>query len=206
MIPSGRLLTALALLMLFWAPVARAEPQDRDRAPAGRDAPMTMTAVIDFDAPQEPWQSIDDAVMGGVSHSEMVISDGIAVFRGVVSLDNNGGFASVRSQPRLHDLSELEGLVVRVRGDGKRYGFRVRTTSRFDGVSYQVALETPAGEWREVVLPFDRFEPVFRGRRVADAPALDPGTIRTFGLIIAGSQAGPFRLELEWIRGYRPPA
>jgi len=201
----GRALAVLVAAALSSAPVAAGGELAADPPPIWEDARVTTTSVIDFDVEREPWPSLDDVVMGGVSRSEMVINDGIAVFRGVVSLDNNGGFASVRSRPARHDLSDLDGLIVRVRGDGKRYGFRVRTTSAFDGVSYQVALETPAGEWREVKLPFDRFEPVFRGRRVADAPALDPGSIQTFGLIIAGSQAGPFELELDWVRGYRSP-
>jgi NADH dehydrogenase [ubiquinone] 1 alpha subcomplex assembly factor 1 len=141
--------------------------------------------------------------MGGVSNSEMVLEDGFAVFRGTVSLENNGGFASVRSRPVEHDLSAFDGLVLRIRGDGKRYGFRLRTSAAFDGVSYQVAFIAPAGEWRELRLPFDAFEPVFRGRRVPEHPPLDPAKVVTFGLIISDNQAGPFRLDLEWIEGFR---
>jgi monofunctional biosynthetic peptidoglycan transglycosylase len=116
-----------------------------------------------------------------------------------VSFDNNGGFASVRSRPAHHDLSDCDGLVLKVRGDGKRYGFRLRTTATFDGVSYQATLVPPTGEWLEVKLPFDEFEPVFRGRKVADHPPLDPAEIRTFGVIIA-RQEGPFRLDVASIR------
>ena len=50
---------------------------------------------------------------------------------------------------------------------------------------------------------FSAFEPVFRGRRVPDHPPLDPAEVKTLGLLIADKQAGPFRLELEWISGYR---
>jgi hypothetical protein len=155
--------------------------------------------VVDFSSGGEPWASIDDAVMGGVSASEMVVADGHASFRGTVSFDNNGGFASVRSRPARRDLSACDGLVLKVRGDGKRYGFRLRTTEAFDGVSYQATVAPPAGEWREVTLPFDAFEPVFRGRRVADHPRLDPAEIHTFGIIIA-RQEGPFRLDIASIR------
>jgi NADH dehydrogenase [ubiquinone] 1 alpha subcomplex assembly factor 1 len=163
----------------------------------------TETTVIDFRGGGQPWPSIDDVVMGGVSNSEMVLEDGFAVFRGTVSLENNGGFASVRSRPVEHDLSSFDGLVLRIRGDGKRYGFRLRTSAAFDGVSYQVAFNAPTGEWRELRLPFDTFEPVFRGRRVSDHPPLDPAKVVTFGLIISDKQDGPFQLDLEWIEGFR---
>jgi monofunctional biosynthetic peptidoglycan transglycosylase len=168
---------------------------------AGEGGPQQM--IIDFSAGARAWRSIDDVVMGGLSSSGMVLEDGVAVFRGEVSLENNGGFASVRSEPQDHDLSAFDGVVLRVRGDGKGYRFRLRTTRAFDGVSYQAPLEPAAGTWQEVTIPFSAFEPVFRGRRVPDHPPLDPARVQTFGLLIADRQAGPFRLEVEWIRGYR---
>jgi hypothetical protein len=158
--------------------------------------------IVDFARGAEAWPSIDDAVMGGVSSSEMTVEDGIASFRGSVSFDNNGGFASVRSRPERRDLSAFDGLILRMRGDGKRYGFRIRTSASFDGVSYQATVSPPAGEWRDVVLPFSDFVPVWRGRTVADHPPLDPAQVTTFGLIIA-RQEGPFRIDLANIRGFR---
>lgn len=158
--------------------------------------------IFDFSSGSQAWPSIDDAVMGGVSTSEMSVEHGVASFRGTVSFDNNGGFASVRSRPERHDLSACAGLILEVRGDGKRYGFRLRTTDAFDGVSYQAELAPPPGEWVEVELPFSAFEPVYRGRRVPDHPPLDPSRVTTFGLIIA-RQEGPFRLDLAGIHGYR---
>ena len=158
--------------------------------------------IIDFAKESSAWPSIDDAVMGGVSSSRMSIEDGFATFRGEVSFDNNGGFASVRSRPRLRDLSSFEGLVLRVRGDGKRYGFRIRTNTSFDGVSYQLVISPPAGEWHDVKLRFADFEPVYRGRTVAGHPPLDPARVTTLGLIIS-RQEGPFRLDIASIGGYR---
>lgn len=156
--------------------------------------------IIDFSSQNRGWPSIDDTVMGGVSQSSMTVIDGVASFSGMVSFDNNGGFASVRSRPQLHDLSAFEGVVLDVRGDGKRYGFRIRTDASFDGVSYQANLQPPSGEWTEVPIRFTDFVPVFRGRRVVDHPPLDPSRVTTLGFIIS-RQEGPFRLEVRSIRG-----
>jgi monofunctional biosynthetic peptidoglycan transglycosylase len=158
--------------------------------------------IFDFTAEAEAWPSIDDGVMGGMSSSEMAVEEGIASFRGAVSFANNGGFASVRSRPERRDLSAFDGLIVRVRGDGRRYGLRLRTDAAFDGVSYQAELQPPAGAWVEVALPFSAFAPVFRGRPVPGHPPLDPARVTTFGLIIA-RQEGPFRIDLANIRGWR---
>ena len=51
-----------------------------------------------------------------------------------------------------------------------------------------------------MVLPITDFQPMFRGRVVTDAPALDPARIRVFGFLIADRQAGPFRLVIESIQ------
>lgn len=158
--------------------------------------------IFDFREDFDPWRSIDDGVMGGLSQSSMTPEEGRARFEGIVSLQNDGGFASVRSRPETHDLSAFDGIALRVRGDGKTYAIRLRTSAAFDGVSYQTTARTVAGEWAELRLPFSEFRPVFRGREVAGSPILDPAEIKTFGLLIAERQAGAFRLELEWIRAY----
>ena len=168
-------------------------------------ADLGEQTVFDFGPAAEPWPSIDDTVMGGRSRSAMRIEGGTAVFAGVVSLDNNGGFASLRSRPAAHDLRGFAGIVLRVLGDGKTYGLRLRTDAAFDGVSYQAPLPTEAGRWTEVRLPWSAFRPGFRGRPVAKHPALDPGAIKTFGLIIADRQEGAFRLEIDRIQAYRQP-
>ena len=161
--------------------------------------------LVRFERPgdAELWQAIDDVVMGGQSASGLHHDeDGVPAFRGDVSLANNGGFASVRSQPERINLEEYAGLELRIRGDGKRYRFRLRTRSGWGGVAYQAAFDTVPGQWQTVRFPFSTFTATYRGRSVPDAPPLDPSQIYTYGLMIADKQAGPFRLELDWLRAY----
>lgn len=169
--------------------------------PAGETGEKDPMTIIDFSRGDATWPHINDGVMGGLSAGEMSAADGYATFRGTISFENNGGFSSVRSQAVVHDLSAFEGLVLRVRGDGKRYGFRLKTDASFDGVSYQFEIEPPAGEWTEIYAPFTGFIPVYRGRVVRDHPPLDPSLIATFGLIIS-RQEGPFHIDIESIRAY----
>ena len=163
----------------------------------------SITPIIDFSEDSDAWRSIDDVVMGGVSASKFVVSDGIGVFKGNVSLENNGGFASARSKPGSFDLSDFDGLCIRIRGDGKSYGFRLRTNSNFDGISYQARFNTKAGEWIELKFDIDVFEAVFRGRKVPNADPLDPSAIKSFGVIISDKQEGPFQIEIDYIAAYK---
>ena len=146
------------------------------------------------------WCAIDDSVMGGVSHSRLRHdANGHAVFEGVVSLANNGGFASVRSRPMDLGMSGAGHYSLEVHGDGKRYKLNVRTDDAFDGVGYQARFEAPAGTWTAVRLPLSEFQPTFRGRSVPGAPPLDPARVRQIGFMIADRQAGSFVLRLRSI-------
>lgn len=153
----------------------------------------------------QQWRTINDTVMGGVSSSSFrTPGNGIAEFRGYVSLENYGGFASVRSRPSFRDLSAYEGIALRVRGDGKSYKLGLTTDTSWNAVMYQASFETVAGEWVEVKLPFKSCcTPQFRGREVTDAPALDPSRILQISLMISEKQEGPFGLEIDWISAYK---
>jgi len=170
--------------------------------PVNTDAPPEK-ALFDFSTATNAtaWQIVNDDVMGGVSTSRFDVMNGVAVFRGEVSLQNNGGFASVRSSPARQNLAGLDAFVVRVRGDGRRYKFTVRTEAGFDMPIYQCAFATKRGEWEEHRLPFKDFVPTFRGQVLTNVPALDATGVVSLGFLISDRQEGPFRLELAWIKG-----
>jgi hypothetical protein len=157
--------------------------------------------VIDFLDPAQvlQWNPVNDRVMGGVSTSQATATAEGMAFSGVVSLDNNGGFASIRTLPCEYGLDGVVALVLRVRGDGKAYKFGIRTDEAYDGVQYQMRFATQAGEWQDIRLPLNEFQPTFRGR-IVQAPSLDPARIRVFGLLISDRQAGSFRLVVESIK------
>ena len=144
--------------------------------------------------------------MGGVSTSRFQVLTNGAVFSGVVSLENNGGFASVRSSRVRQNLNGLAAFVVRVRGDGRRYKFIVRTETGFDTLIYQCAFTPKRDEWEEHRLSFKDFIPTFRGSVLTNVPLLDPAKVSSVGFIIAGQQAGPFRLEIAAIRAVVNPS
>jgi monofunctional biosynthetic peptidoglycan transglycosylase len=157
--------------------------------------------VVDFQSPTNArWQVVNDDVMGGVSASSFRITNGVAVFRGDVSLENNGGFASVRSLPAQHDLGKADSFVIRVRGDGRRYKFTARMDQSFDSAIYQCGFTTKQGEWEEHRLPLKDFVASFRGRVLAHEPPLNAGGVTSVGFLISDKQAGAFQLEIAWVK------
>jgi monofunctional biosynthetic peptidoglycan transglycosylase len=163
------------------------------------------TPLFDFGDPSRAggFAPIDDAVMGGRSRSRATVVGGALRFEGEVSLEDGGGFASIRSAPAPLDLSGATGLALRVRGDGRRYKVNLRTDDAPEDVAWQASFETATGGWEVVLLPLDRFSPVARGRPAPGAGPLRPDRIRTVGLLISDRQAGPFRLEVATMAGYR---
>jgi len=157
--------------------------------------------ICDFNRSCLTWRNVDDVVMGGLSRSSMQVDhDGPATFRGVLSLERNGGFASVRSVPDEKNYADCDRFRLRVKGDGRRYSFRVRNDDRFDGVVYASDFGTIAGEWMDVELPFSGFRPLFRGKVVPGAPPMDPGNVAQLGVLISSKQEGAFCLQIEWIK------
>jgi monofunctional biosynthetic peptidoglycan transglycosylase len=163
--------------------------------------PASDKVLFDFTVPTNSpaWQVVNDDVMGGISTSRFEFLTNSAVFTGVVSLENNGGFASVRSLPVRENLTGLDAFVIRVRGDGRRYKFTVRTETGFDTPIYQRVFPTKRGEWVEHRLPFKDFIPTFRGRVLTDVPPLNPAKVSSLGFLISDKQDGPFRLEIASI-------
>lgn len=166
-----------------------------------------MSSLIHrFDTPAatQNWQPINDGVMGGVSVSRMRFdSAGYAVFEGEVSLENKGGFASVRASELELGCADTVGYVLTVCGDGHTYKLNLRTDSGFDGVNYQAIFTSARGLWTQTVLPLAAFEPSFRGRTVQGAPPLQPERVRQVGLMISDKQTGKFRLMVKTIEAVR---
>lgn len=161
--------------------------------------------VFDFTLghPLEGWQIVNDGVMGGRSRSEFVLSaDSTALFRGVLSLANYGGFASVRSPVGEYGLGSFDGIRLRLRGDGRTYDLRLRTDTAFDGIAYRRSLDPPEGVWVTIKVPFREFEPTFRGRTVPNAPPLRPEDIRRLGVLIGDKRESPFLLQIAWMAAY----
>jgi monofunctional biosynthetic peptidoglycan transglycosylase len=158
--------------------------------------------LISFDGsrPGPRWLAVNDGVMGGRSRGGPAIVDGHLQFRGHLSLANNGGFASVRTAGRDFDISGAAVVLLRVRGDGRRYQLRLATDARHRGiaVSYGGGFATQAGQWIQVRVPLAELQPTVRGRAL-DGPPLDPTRVREIGLLIADGREGPFALDVDWI-------
>lgn len=165
--------------------------------------------LFDFQKPEAAklWRPVNDGVMGGVSDGRFRITEqGMMEFYGTLSLENNGGFASVRSTPKKLGLTDGDVIVARVRGDGRQYYLNLRVPTRRIAFSYRASFATKKGKWQEVKVPLKQFQATAFGRPIKDAAPVDPGEVNSVGFLLADKKAGPFKLEVEWIKALKPSA
>ncbi|MBF2007652.1 MAG: CIA30 family protein [Chlorogloeopsis fritschii C42_A2020_084] len=186
---------------------------------AAKYLPKTGEKVLfDFTNPSTEikniWGAVDDVVMGGVSESNIQLVEGTALFAGNVSTANSGGFASVRTKnfSPPFNLSGYKGIELRLKGDGQRYKFFLRTDERWDGVGYSYSFDTEANTWMEIRIPFADLIPVFRAKTLKDCPPIDASKISSFQLMLSKFEydgalnpkfsPGGFTLKIESIKAY----
>ena len=148
------------------------------------------------------WFVVNDNVMGGRSEGDFAIDGGELHFSGITNT-RGGGFSSIRTGAMERDLSDFAGIRLRVKGDGRRYTWRLTTNARWSGrpVGYWADFETEAGTWIAVDIPFSGFVPQFRGQRL-DGPELDTSRITGMGLMIYDKLDGPFELRVASVHAY----
>ncbi|MDC0278990.1 CIA30 family protein [bacterium] len=162
--------------------------------------------LFDFDQPKtaNEWQTVNDGVMGGRSVGRFKINTDEAMeFFGNLSLENNGGFASVRSRESKLGIQAGDPIVIRVRGDGRQYNLRLNLPRSVGRISYQQAFKTEKDKWIEVTLPMEKFVASWRGRMFPNEK-LDPRNVSGMGIQLSDKKPGPFKLEIDWIKAGTP--
>ena len=148
----------------------------------------------------EGWGTVNDTVMGGVSSSSTIWEAGQMVFAGDLSLDNNGGFTSVRGpiDERLGALlADATQLTVQATGDGKVYLLQLRTV---DDQLYVQRFTTVAEVEQTYPLDLTAFEPVGRFLDpLPDAAPLDPSRVAQVVIYLLDKQEGAFRMAVRRI-------
>ncbi|MEI6235770.1 MAG: CIA30 family protein [Planctomycetota bacterium] len=164
------------------------------------EEPLPLFDFTDADSAKE-WQTVNDGVMGGVSDGKFKITgDKTMEFFGTLSLANNGGFASVRTKNKKMGFEKGDTLVAKVRGDGREYSINLYVNKPLVAFAYRATLQTKKDGWIEVKIPLDTFEATWFGKLVKDAGAVKPDEINALGFMLSDKTAGPFKMDVEWIK------
>jgi len=143
------------------------------------------------------WSIVDDVVMGGRSSGNFYLNkEGHGIFEGRVSLDNNGGFSSVRYNFAKMSIKSYSKIILKVKGDGKSYQFRLKSKST-DYYSYITSFKT-SEDWEIIEVKLSDLYPAFRGRNL-NIPNFDKDNIEEIAFLIGNKREENFKLEIDYI-------
>jgi hypothetical protein len=143
------------------------------------------------------WRVVDDGVMGGMSAGNFQRNDkGEGVFSGVVSLENNGGFSSLRYRFSRKEIGSATRMKIMLQGDGKNYQFRLKDElSSYHSYVYEFKT---TGNKQEMIIPLKEMFPSFRGRRLKMSN-FSGDHIEEIAFLISNKVAEKFKLRLSSI-------
>jgi len=156
-------------------------------------------SIFNFSSESEidKWQIVNDGVMGGVSKSSLELTEnGHGAFTGHASLENNGGFASVRLPCDVKVENNKQEIVLKIKGDAKTYQCRLKG-DRSQSESY-VHEFTTTGEWQTIRLKLKDFHPQYRGRKL-NGSNFNFENIKLFGFLISNKKEEDFELLIDSI-------
>jgi len=146
------------------------------------------------------WVIINDTVMGGRSQAKLGLDKHYLIFSGELSLQNNGGFASIRRISPNIDWSANKLVQIKVKGDGRRYQFRLRSNANMDGVAYVAQFNTIENTEQTIVFGLNDFTASFRGRVIPSAAKLNFDDVKQLGFMLADKTSGKFVLSVREIK------
>ena len=143
------------------------------------------------------WSVVDDGVMGGVSQGSLRINyEGHGVFSGYVSLENYGGFSSIRYNTIPVSVVGYEFLSIKVFGDDKDYQIRVKS-DYYDRHVYSKSFFAK-NEWQEISIPLGKMKPQFCGRKLRMSN-FNERSIVEIGILIGNKIEEDFTLFIDSI-------
>ncbi len=160
---------------------------------------MNSTLLFDFNEKSniDVWNIVDDGVMGGLSASQIALDQsGNAVFSGFVTTENNGGFCSVQYNLKTIILQQKTFFSIRLKGDGKKYQFRVKSKNN-DYFSYIYEFQT-TNDWQNIEIPITEMYASFRGRTL-NIPNYDGTSLAQLAFLISNKRNENFKLVIDKI-------
>ena len=163
------------------------------------NVPLNSIKIFDFNSKSNinSWQIVNDVVMGGKSSSTITINkDGHGQFSGTVSIENNGGFSSVRHAFKSVSVKKISKICVLIKGDGKDYQLRIKDSFK-NYFSYINTFST-SGKWQLIEIPLINMYPSFRGRKLTK-PNFYQDAIEEITFLIANNKNEKFQLIIDKI-------
>ena len=95
-------------------------------------------------------------------------------------------------------LKNIKGFKIRLKGDGKKYKFRLRESYRSS--NYSTDFDTKSGIWTSIEILVSDLNPMFMGYYSRNTKKLEIENISSLGFQISDKQEGEFKLEIMHVK------
>lgn len=147
------------------------------------------------------WVMISDNIMGGITKSTLEYQENTLNLSGNISLDNFGGFSSVKTRFNNVDLSAYKGIRIRHKSSNQTFAFTLEDTKNWTLPNYKGDFfNKKQDEWEISTIYFKDFKQYQIGEPTGEKLNLERlKNIVRMGVITTDKREGPFSLEIDYI-------
>ena len=155
-----------------------------------------VSSMIELD-----WYSLNDGVMGGVSTGSVKLVDNQLLYRGQLSLENRGGFSTVRANVPKMD-KDATGVEIKVKGSARPFKLNLaKSTSDWNLNQWSYTMDVES-DWKTIKVPFTAFTHEIMGRRPGMVEPITARDIEKISIQISDKNTEPFELNIASIDLY----
>ena len=163
-----------------------------------------QSSIIDFGnsaGKNQEWILLSDNIMGGVTKSKIEYTTNSVLLSGNISLDNFGGFSSVKTKFKKIDLSAFKGIRIRHKSNNQKFAFTLEDTQNWTLPNYKGNFfNQKPNEWETSTILFKDFKEYQIGEPTGEKLELERlKNIVRIGVITTEKKEGPFSLEIDYI-------
>jgi len=163
-----------------------------------------QSSIIDFGNSAEKnqeWKLLSDNVMGGVTKSKIEYTNNSVLLTGNISLDNYGGFSSIKTNYKNIDLSNFNGIKIKFKSANQKFAFTLEDNQNWMQPNFKREFSPKKDNtWEEVIIYFKDFQEVVIGKPTGNrmkSKSLE--NIVRMGIMTYEKKEGPFSLEVDYI-------
>jgi NADH dehydrogenase [ubiquinone] 1 alpha subcomplex assembly factor 1 len=163
-----------------------------------------QSSLIDFGnltEKNQEWVLLSDNVMGGVTKSKIEYTNNSVLLFGNISLDNYGGFSSIKTKYKSFDLSKYMGIKIKFKSTNQKFAFTLEDNQNWTQPNYKHEFSAKKDDtWEEVIIYFKDFQEIVIGEPTGNMMKSESlKNIVRMGIMTYEKKEGPFSIEVDFV-------
>jgi monofunctional biosynthetic peptidoglycan transglycosylase len=163
-----------------------------------------QSSIIDFgnsNGKNQEWMLLSDNIMGGNTKSKIEYTNNSVLLSGNISLDNYGGFSSIKTKYKSFDLSKFTAIKIKFKSTKQKFAFTLEDNQNWTQPNYKYEFSAKKDDtWEEVTIYFKDFKEIIIGEPTGNLmKSKSLKNIVRMGIMTSEKKEGSFTLEVDYI-------